>query len=82
MFEMIDLMAVKSANITLHKFLSNWEAVVTDMVTPPSEDTKRLLFYEQIKDIQVLNYDICKYNRMSLSDPEKTYQYLMGSCTE
>ena len=55
MFEMIDLMAVKSANITLPKFLANWDAVVTDMVTPPSEDTKRLLFYEQIKDIQVLN---------------------------
>ena len=82
MFEMIDLMAVKSANITLPKFLANWEAVVTDMVTPPSEDTKRMLFYKQIKDIQVLNYDICKYNRMSLSDPEKTYQYLMDSCTK
>ena len=46
----------------------------------PSEETKRLTFYAQIKNNPDLSYDIAKYNRMRQSDPEKSYDYLMESC--
>ena len=76
----ISSMSGLPANLTLANFLAAWEAVLTGMNNAPSEETKRLTFYAQIKNNPDLSYDIARYNRMRISDPEKTYDHLMESC--
>ena len=76
LYDTQDLFAVKlGASKTkcseeeLEMYLIRWGTVVTGMRKQPDDDTMRTQFFNQVKDIEILDHDLKIYER--LHDSEK-----------
>ena len=85
LYELRDLLEV---HLNAHKvkcdvsqleiFLLRWDTVITGVKKVPDEDTLHTLFYKQIKDIEILDFDIKSYDR--LPEPERKVEMLRKFC--
>ena len=57
-------------------FLSMWDYVLAGMHEGPPEETLRVHFYRQVRNSNVIKFDLEVYNRSSLGDDTYTYAYL------
>jgi len=62
----------------LEHFLIRWDTVISGMGKLPDEDTLHTLFYKQVKDIEILDYDLKGYDR--LPESERTIDKLRWFC--
>jgi hypothetical protein len=69
---------VKCNEEELEKFLISWDTVLTGMKKIPDDDTLHTLFFNQIKDIEILDYDLKIYER--LRESEKNIDTLRRYC--
>ena len=69
---------VKCNEEELERFLISWDTVLTGMKKPPDDDTLHTLFFNQIKDIEILDYDLKIYER--LRESEKNIDTLRQYC--
>jgi hypothetical protein len=81
----LDLFAVKlgarktnCSEEELERFLIRWDTVVTGMRKQPDDDTMHTLFFNQVKEIEILDYDLKIYER--LHDSEKNVETLRRYC--
>jgi hypothetical protein len=70
--------SVRCSISELEHFLLRWDTVLTTMNKPPDEDTLHTLFYKQIHEIALLEFDMKAYDR--LDEHDKTYSKLYNTC--
>jgi hypothetical protein len=62
----------------LEQFLIRWDTVISGIGRLPDDDTLHTLFYKQVKDIEILDYDMKGYDR--LPETERTIEKLRVYC--
>ena len=68
----------KCSTQELEQFLIRWDTVVSGIGKLPDDDTLHTLFYKQVKDIEILDYDMKGYDR--LPEVERTVDKLRRYC--
>ena len=75
------LMAVRLHRKRLQEFLSVWDRVLLHIDETPSDAILTRLFYDQVKNCELLKIDIATYHRMDEGDVNKSYAWLR-KCVE
>ena len=78
LYDLNDLMAVKlKGDQSLDKFMANWDSVLAGMRAEPPEEVRKVLFYNQVKNSQVLRTQIERYRLADVGHEDKTYTFLV-----
>ena len=87
LFDLADLMKVHSRDrndrlLPLQQFIDTWDAVLVGMKDQPDENTKEVLFKEQIENYAELEHDMHDYWKAKPGDPKRSYKFLLDSAKD